>query len=33
MIAVAATDQKVWNADRMHESTFYEWGAVPELIL
>ncbi len=29
----AATDQKLGTLLRMHESAFYEWGAVPEEIL
>jgi transposase len=33
MFASAATDQKPSTLLRMHESAFYEWGAVPEEIL
>jgi transposase len=33
MFAGAATDQKLGTLLRMHESAFYEWGAVPEEIL
>lgn len=33
LFAAAATDQKLSTLLRMHESAFYEWGAVPEEIL
>jgi transposase len=33
LFALAATDQKLGTLLRMHESAFYEWGAVPEEIL
>jgi len=33
MFASAATDQKLSTLLRMHESAFYEWGAVPDEIL
>lgn len=33
LFAAAATDQKLGTLLRMHESAFYEWGAVPEEIL
>jgi transposase len=33
LYAAAATDQKLGTLLRMHESAFYEWGAVPDEIL
>jgi transposase len=33
LMASAAVDQKLGTLLRMHESAFYEWGAVPEEIL
>jgi len=33
MFAAAAVDQKLGTLLRMHESAFYEWGAVPDEIL
>jgi transposase len=33
LFAAVATDQKLGTLLRMHESAFYEWGAVPEEIL
>lgn len=33
IFAAAAVDQKLSTLLRMHESAFYEWGAVPDEIL